>query len=483
MDGATRRLSPEAGQKARAPRDTASARLGCPAAVPRPAATRRRLQYRAASTRRWCSGCQSNAAAKRRPLGGSGGALDGATRRLCLLKRARRPAHPEIRRRHGWDALLQFPGPRRHDAGCSTELPRHDGGALGARAFWPASAKATPPRSGDRWSGWAEHGRRYAPAVSPEAGQKARAPRDTASARLGCPAAVPRPAATRRRLQYRAASTRRWCSGCQSNAAAKRRPLGGLGGAWTALRAGCLLKRARRPAHPEIRRRHGWDALLQFPGPRRHGAGCSTELPRHDGGALGAKATPPRSGDRWSGWAEHGRRYAPAVSPEAGQKARAPRDTASARLGCPAAVPRTAATRRRLQYRAASTRRWCSGCQSNAAAKRRPLVGLGGALDGATRRLCLLKRARRPAHPEIRRRHGWDALLQFPGPRRHDIGCSTELPRHDGGALGARAFWPASAKATPPRSGDRYPRPAATTAATTARPQPLRFTRRRVRLR
>ena len=63
-----------AGQKARAPRDTASRRMKCPAAVPMPAAIR---------------------------------------------------------------------------AGCSTELLRLDGGALGARAFWPASARKTPPRSGD----------------------------------------------------------------------------------------------------------------------------------------------------------------------------------------------------------------------------------------------------------------------------------------------------------------------------------------------
>ena len=45
--------------------------------------------------------------------------------------------------------MLQFRCPRRRGAGCSTELPRHDGGALGARAFRPASDRDTPPRSGD----------------------------------------------------------------------------------------------------------------------------------------------------------------------------------------------------------------------------------------------------------------------------------------------------------------------------------------------
>ncbi len=160
-------------------------------------------------------------------------------------QRARRPAHPEIRRRWGQDALLQFRCPRRRGAGCSTELPRHDGGALGARAFWPASDRETPPRSGDHSrSGTdgllANHtqtkepacGRRGFRPPSAAAGQKARAPRDTASVGAGCPAAVPMPAATRCGLQYRAASTRRRRSGCagllarfrQRNAAAKRRP-------------------------------------------------------------------------------------------------------------------------------------------------------------------------------------------------------------------------------------------------------------------
>ena len=201
---------------------------------------------------------------------------------------------------------------RRRRSGCAGLLARF---RRHCRRAAPSILRGRPL---PRWTKEPASGRHVTWPPSAAAGQKARAPRDTASRRMRGPCCSSDARGDTGGLQYRAASTRRRRSGC----------------------AGLLARFRRhcRRAAPSILR--------------------GRPLPR------------------WTKEPASGRRVTWPPSAAAGQKARAPRDTASRRMRGPCCSTDARGDTGGLQYRAASTRRRRSGCagllarfsQKNAAA-------------------------------------------------------------------------------------------------------------------
>ena len=231
---------------------------------------------------------------------------------------------------------------------------------------------------------------------------------------------------------------------------------------WSPLRAAFFwLKRARRPAHPERRRRVEAALYCNPPvSPRaselQQGTSSAPTLylwVRGPSGPLPPEAARSRAGRRPAPWWQWSPLRGGVFLAEAGQKARAPRAPPSSRGSSVLQPARIAAGIGTAAGHPHPPRRRISGCAGLLArfSRRRPGHAPAGdrLLGGNGRRYAAAfflaeagQKARAPRAPPSSRS---SSVLQ-PAPIAAGVGIAAgHFIRPDAVSLGARAFWPASA--------------------------------------